>query len=474
MDTIQAEIKKIDVLLNQSITIPYYQRPYRWTATNVQQLLNDVYQSWKSGKKTYRIGSAIFHTKAGDFDLVDGQQRITTLLLVFRILKSSVGEELRKKIKYNHTDSFLAIRENNRVISSWIAENINNEKEDFSNYLSKHCEFVEIRVEDLSEAFQMFDSQNGRGRELEAYNLLKAFHIRAMEVNSFEEKIESDRKWESSTRFLRDNNVVFDVLNQLFKEQLFRTRLWSRKETAYAFDKLRISEYKGFTINKDQSLVFSHQNSDLLHYVVEQYFEKMGVSVKGIKSRFKLVQKEGISPFTLINQRIINGKPFFSYINTYVEIYKELYESDNPLVLPEFKRFIRSESIVYDGSNRDGDKYLFELYKSLILLIFDKFGEEGVDRYFKTIYALVYRLRLEKQQVKYNFVADYPVTEQLHHIIENAKSFADLQSLEQSSFRPIECKKEIPTVIKFMNEHNVKLFTTDANIDLKKYGPNGN
>lgn len=45
-----------------------------------------------------------------------------------------------------------------------------------------------IVVKDRSEAFQMFDSQNGRGKELEAYNLLKAYHIRAMEQNSREEK----------------------------------------------------------------------------------------------------------------------------------------------------------------------------------------------------------------------------------------------------------------------------------------------
>ena len=35
----------------------------------------------------------------------------------------------------------------------------------------------------------MFDSQNGRGKELEAYNLLKAYHIRAMELNGQDEKI---------------------------------------------------------------------------------------------------------------------------------------------------------------------------------------------------------------------------------------------------------------------------------------------
>ena len=39
---------------------------------------------------------------------------------------------------------------------------------------------AELKVVAFNEAFQMFESQNGRGKELEAYNLLKAYHIRAM------------------------------------------------------------------------------------------------------------------------------------------------------------------------------------------------------------------------------------------------------------------------------------------------------
>ena len=39
---------------------------------------------------------------------------------------------------------------------------------------------VFIKVFDISEAFQMFDSQNGTGMPLEPYNLLKAFHLKSI------------------------------------------------------------------------------------------------------------------------------------------------------------------------------------------------------------------------------------------------------------------------------------------------------
>ena len=52
----------------------------------------------------------------------------------------------------------------------------------------------------------MFESQNGRGKELEAYNLLKAYHIRAMSYSSQEDKILCDKRWEDATMHISKNN----------------------------------------------------------------------------------------------------------------------------------------------------------------------------------------------------------------------------------------------------------------------------
>jgi len=250
-ENIEACIKKVDKVLENELNIPEYQRPYRWTEANVRQLLYDVHESWKLGKNSYRIGSIILHTEKNNLlNIVDGQQRLTTILLVLAALGSSVGKDLRSKLKYNHIDSKNAISKNKIFIDKWINENIQIEKDDFCKYLTQYCEFVEIKVQDLSEAFQMFDSQNGRGKELEAYNLLKAYHIRAMESNTFDEKIYCDRNWENATRFLnnpKNQTDVFDILKQLFNEQLYRTRLWSRKDVAWNFDKKKISEFKGIS-----------------------------------------------------------------------------------------------------------------------------------------------------------------------------------------------------------------------------------
>lgn len=478
-ENINAEIKKIENILSDNLCIPNYQRPYRWTERNVFQLLEDIKKSWKAGKKSYRIGSVILNNDDnGTLNIVDGQQRITTILLVLKVLGSEVGKSLREnKLQYSHKVSLNAIIANHRFIVNWIDENISNEKDNFTKYLLQYCEFVEIQVKDLSEAFQMFDSQNGRGKELEAYNLLKAYHIRAMESNTFDEKIVCDRNWESATRYLKtkETKTPTDLLMQVINEQLYRTRQWSKKEIAGEFSKKQIDEFKGITICKNQSIDYPYQNKELLQFIVQSYFNSLGVSVNGMKSRFHKIQPKNINPFTLINQHLVNGKEFFEYIETYVEIYKQLFITEGEL--PEFKKFVKKYCVDYSGANRDGDKYLFELYKSLILLVFDKFGEEGVDKYYEILYLLVYRFRLEREQVKYVAVAAYPLGNlQLFHIIENARSFVDLAELDRMAYQKVECKKDVEPIIKFFDSKGIKLSSQNTQkVDLIKYGlTNGN
>ena len=85
----------------------------------------------------------------------------------------------------------------------WLSLNIK-DFASFKAYILCSCQVVRIVVKKLNEAFQMFESQNGRGKELEAYNLLKAYHIRAMSNDSKASKIEYDKQWESAALYCRD------------------------------------------------------------------------------------------------------------------------------------------------------------------------------------------------------------------------------------------------------------------------------
>ena len=68
------------------------------------------------------------------------------------------------------------------------------------------------------------------------------------------------------------------------------------------------------------------------------------------------------------------------------------------------------------------------MYKSITFYMFDKFGEDVLNRYYKTLYLLCYYLRRSNSKVYYQTVAKYP--QSLFAIISNAKSEYDLKALD--------------------------------------------
>lgn len=431
--------------------IPPYQRPYRWTLKNVKQLLEDIAANMNGGKTKYRIGSVILYkNKDGAYEIVDGQQRITTLLLLAKACGVENGENgLLDKLEYKHIDSKKNIVDNFKYVKEWIDEYYPNRMKEYWRYVEGSCEFVVIVVDDLSEAFQMFDSQNGRGKELEAYNLLKAYHIRAMEQDSREVKVACDKRWESATMYdatpTVDGDPNVDVLRQIFNEQLFRGRVWSKGKVAHILKKADIDEFKGFTIDKNHNIDFPFQNPYLLQYLTAKFYNNILSGTVTTQSRFACGDNDKIDPFVSITQQIVNGKAFFDYVETYVEIYKQLFILLKSFQLREFKYFFYKYCLNYGSelsqcddpncfkpvgyANRSGDSYLREAYKTVVMLLFDKFGEKGLNKYYKVLYKLIYSERIISSQVRRDTVAKLPIG--YISVINHAKNMVDLVELDQ-------------------------------------------
>ncbi len=427
---ITASFVKLHECLAKSLKIPEYQRPYRWNVNNVEQLLNDIKNSRDNGKPIYLIGSIILHKKGNDYDIVDGQQRITSIILLLKNLKVNNLPNLQ----YNHNDSFRHIKDNYDYIERWLNSNVSNRKE-FSEYIINNCMFVEIIVTKLEEAFQMFESQNGRGKELEAYNLLKAYHIRAMASSTKEDKINCDKQWEDATMFISQKGQRKDLLLQLFNEQLYRTRLWSNYEDAYFFSKKSVDEFKGVSLGKEHSLDFPYQNIFIQQEIATQITRNLNMNLFKVKGRFIHGDSENMNPFVCITQLILNGKPFFEYIETYVEIYKKLFLQLDSSQMVEFKEFYEKHCH-YPGYNRRiGDGYIREVYKSAIIYVFDRFGEIGVNAIYKELYMCIYRHRLEKRQVRYATMAKAENSAWIFRTIRNAKNIANLNPIKQLALK---------------------------------------
>jgi len=452
---VEANVKTVRELLSRRLVIPDYQRPYRWTDENVIQLLQDIVTSMESGKREYRIGTAILHRVDDDrHEIVDGQQRLTTILLMEICDGCESSFMAMSGLRYQQ-ESADCIRANYKLIRSWLHDNTSDDGAALNQYILDQCTMIEIVIADLSEAFQMFDTQNGRGKSLEAYNLLKAYHIRAMEQNTQDEKVQCDREWENAAQYDAtpdiQNDPNEDILRQLFNEQLFKSRIWSRNERARRFTKDDIDEFKGFTIDKNHPAAFPFQNPFLLQYLTEKFYRNVLSGTIGTQSRLSGGESKSANPFVNINQPIINGKAFFEYIQTYVDLYKTMFIELGSYQLSEFKEFFYLNCLQYAHGNHDlwekvrdrsnsfrdtssqtsrsGDMYLRECFKALCFVMLDKFGEDVFKKYYRILYRLVYKSRLQNYAVKFETVMSVPA--QYFSIIYRAKGCADLLRLSR-------------------------------------------
>ena len=173
--------------------IPLYQRDYAWEEKQIVQLIEDI-DDVNLGENYY-IGSLIVAPHNDSYEVVDGQQRLTTLFLLLSYLGLNAGNEealyfsCRDKSNYTlrHIQSILADERDKydadhlqqNIISglSIIKENIDkfdeNHKEDFVKKL-KNMVIYRIEVPDHTDLNHYFEIMNTRGEQLEQSDVLKA------------------------------------------------------------------------------------------------------------------------------------------------------------------------------------------------------------------------------------------------------------------------------------------------------------
>ena len=131
----------LNLLTNYWFTIPEYQRSYVWQEDNVQELLDDVWSAFlEDGQSEYFLGSLVLQQddKINNyFDVLDGQQRLTTIILTLSVIKNIILEKndiiqkerndllsTIKEVLYQGENQFRNIKERVRIIFK-IRDNVN-------------------------------------------------------------------------------------------------------------------------------------------------------------------------------------------------------------------------------------------------------------------------------------------------------------------------------------------------------------
>ncbi|WP_159437419.1 DUF262 domain-containing protein [Hymenobacter daecheongensis] len=382
-----AEIISVkELLAKPNLRIPLYQRPYKWSLKNVGQLLDDVLQH--KGKSAYRLGTVVLHRdEAGLLNLVDGQQRTVTLGLIARALyerRSGEGDTRAfwpdlSQLRFTGPVS----RENLQRNYQAIRRRIGAFDEATTRFFFEQCEVVLVVIDDLSEAFQFFDSQNARGKELAPHDLLKAFHLREMGHLPEPVRMAAVQPWQDADQ---------QALARLFHDYLFRIRNWAKSRPARDFTRADVAVFKGANLQGPQT--HPHER---LHRMADVY-------VAGYRQHpdRQIDGQQLAYPFQL-DQTVVNGQRFFELVTHYqAQVatlchFKQLQDQ-----LPETSTAHRILTALdqYEGCHRTGDQYVRTLFECALLYYVDRFGHHELCRAIEVLFVWAYRVRLELQSVR--------------------------------------------------------------------------
>ncbi|MDL2282907.1 DUF262 domain-containing protein [Odoribacter sp. OttesenSCG-928-G04] len=429
---------KLEDLIKMNLTIPPYQRPYKWTEKNVVTLLDDIFEYVILKNKDYRIGNVILHEESSNVNnVVDGQQRLTTISILLKQLEPNFDKLLLHQ-NFKHKISKNNIVYNFRIINQWISTKFGEDErriKEFYNQILKKCEFILFFVYGQEEAFQLFDSQNSRGKELEPYDLLKAFHLREMDHESEEEKAKYVERWEKSI----DDKTLKPILGN----HLFRIRKWSKNEWKYNFTKDEIDEFKGISLHQSQEFPYESAMRMLDGFVANAQHDKF-LRNMNIAQEF---------PFS-ITMPIINGKRFFEYVDFYILQREKLFDLNKEdsirAEIPEFVEFYE-EYCKYKKHWRSGDEKVRNLYENILLAFIDKFGYiEDLKNYYQAFYKAVYIIRCENKRISLETILNSNAKEIVRKI-HDATTPDNLKHHQYKSYDiPNETVQGIEKVKKFL------------------------
>jgi uncharacterized protein with ParB-like and HNH nuclease domain len=361
--------------INGQLAIPEYQRPYRWTEEQILRLLQDFkdYQSgFKSDKYTqecpFYLGSIILHQQGNLLNIIDGQQRLTTMALI-AFLK---GDYQNSTLRYEAPESQQQIKHN----LAWLSD----KREQIATIDFSLVNITLVVTDSEDEAYRFFETQNTGGVRLKGPDIIKAHHLNVIDKNMPSKTRHFAALWES----LNNINPVIDLL--------LRGRYW---------------EY--FNLKKDlkdrtrRTMPLHHQKRLLVDAVVEEFSPKAtGEDIafgRIIRTYFESGGESLSQPQVGYDLR----QPLNSGANTihYLQYFEALRQT---YLIPDSNKRLSECSLsgfhnFYQGIICDlhGCGYLKQLFDASLLLYISQFGQQYLEVAAKKLFRVVYSRRVENQ-----------------------------------------------------------------------------
>jgi len=273
--------KSIAEIFKAEYIIPLYQRNFAWREEQISRLLCDIYESFKTNPKgNYFIGSLVVRKRRDDtYEVIDGQQRLTTLSLIVKILgicnEPHLSYESRPQVEEffrNFYDgkvnegpehpSTIYLREAVNIIKTTnIYEESEGEEEvtiynddgsinaEFAQYFVSHVILVRVEIPEDTDVESYFEIMNNRGEQLQEHEILKSLLLSEIKTP---DGYDLDKQKEFS--IIWDACAQMDVPIQKIFNTKYRRRYLGDQYNDFIFTSLasgnkKVKDAEGFTID---------------------------------------------------------------------------------------------------------------------------------------------------------------------------------------------------------------------------------
>lgn len=222
--------------------VPSYQRGYRWGEDEVIRLLDDVYQN---GKNNYCLQPVVVRKKGDSYELVDGQQRLTTLYLIYKYMKNvnpffsepafSLVYETREQSADFLKNIDLSRQEENidfwfisnayKIIQKWFEQDMQIRVMHIFEYFKENVKIIWYEVGENEDAISLFTRLNIGKIPLTSAELVKAMFLSRDNSESMdrEKQQEISLQWDNIEKELHNDSLWYFLTNNI-KSQ-YQTRI---------------------------------------------------------------------------------------------------------------------------------------------------------------------------------------------------------------------------------------------------------